>query len=245
MPQTMPGGLMGTPAITLIMTRPAAANDRFVSQLPAYLMRQLIVIESPLIDIVAADATVDIKAEDAIIFTSANGVRCAPRGEGQRAFCIGEVTRQAADNAGWQAVCCGGTSDALVAYLIAHPVKSPIWHAAGRHTRGRVAERLGYAGMNVTRVTVYDQALKPLTRQARDALEHASVVIVPVFSPRTARQFATECPMMAYPHVLALSQAVADPMLGLNVASFDIATRPDAKAMVQCLEKTVARISLG
>lgn len=241
----MPGGSMGTPAISMIMTRPAAANARFIGQLRPDLRRQLTLIESPLIDIVPVPAALDIKADDAVIFTSENGVRFAPNGQGRQAFCVGHATTQAAGDAGWQAVFCGETSEALVVFLTAQPSGYPRWHIAGKHTRGRVMERLAKVGRSVTRVTVYDQALRPLTKQAKGALVQSDPVIVPIFSPRTARQFVQECPGGARPHLLAFSEAVAAPMADLDVASLEIVPNPDVQTMLACLEKRVARISLG
>lgn len=236
---------MGTPQISLIMTRPAEANARFADLLPPALHPQLTVIESPLTDIVPLAARDDLTAADVAVFTSVNGVRFAPDGDGRQAFCVGRRTTEVAQAAGWQAIFGGETADDLVAFLKVHPPKSALWHIAGRHTRGQVVDRLVAQGVTATGVTVYDQLLKPLTQQAREALQRPEPVIVPVFSPRTAARFAQECPKDAHPHVVALSRAVAAPMTKMDLATLEVAARPDAQAMVQCLEKLVARVSLG
>ncbi|WP_195821067.1 uroporphyrinogen-III synthase [Roseobacter sp. MH60115] len=241
----MPRVFMGTAPIPLIMTRPVEANARFVAQLPMSLSGRLAVIESPLIEIVPERADFEIGAGEAVIFTSANGVRHAPGGQGRQAFCVGQRTTEAAGAAGWESVFCGQTSDALVSSLLAAPPTARLWHLAGRHTRGQIAERLTAGGLPVTRITVYDQALRPLTSQAKSVLQHGNPVILPVFSPRTAAQFAQECPADACPHIVALSEAVAAAMTHLNYASLEITSMPDAQTVVKCLEKVVARISLG
>lgn len=236
---------MGTAPIPLIMTRPVEANARFIRQLPAPLSERLEVIESPLVEIVSESADFEIAVGEAVIFTSTNGVRYAPEGQGRQAFCVGQRTTEVANAAGWDGVFCGQTSDALVSSLLENPLSIRLWHVAGRHTRGQIAERLTAGGLQVTRVAVYDQVLRPLTLQAKSVLQQEKTVILPIFSPRTATQFAQDCPAGAHPHIVALSEAVAAPMAQLNCASFEIAATPDAQAVVKCLEKLVARISLG
>lgn len=236
---------MGTAPIPLIMTRPVEANTRFIRQLPAPLSERLEVIVSPLVEIVPETVDFEIGPREAVIFTSANGVRCAPGGQGRQAFCVGQRTTEAARAAGWDGVFCGQTSDALVSSLLANPPSKRLWHLAGRHTRGQIAERLTAGGLQVTWITAYDQVLRPLTLQAKRVLQQEETVILPIFSPRTAIHFAQECPTGAHPHIVALSEAVAAPMAHLNCASLEIAATPDALAVVKCLEKLVARISLG
>ncbi|WP_299825918.1 uroporphyrinogen-III synthase [uncultured Roseobacter sp.] len=241
----MPRVFMGTAPIPLIMTRPVEANTRFVAQLPTSLSKRLKVIESPLVEIVPESADFEIGPGEAVIFTSANGVQHAPDGQGRQAFCVGQRTREAACAAGWDGAFCGQTADALVSSVLAAAPAVRLWHLAGRHTRGQIAERLTAGGLQVTRVTVYDQALRPLTAQAKSLLKQGKTVIVPIFSPRTATQFVQEYPAGARPHIVALSDAVAAPMGQLGCASLEVAPAPDAQAVVKCLEKLVARISLG
>ena len=236
---------MGDAPIPLIMTRPAEASGRFVDQLPGSLAQKLAVIDSPLVEIVPETTTREINAGTAVIFTSSNGVRFAPKGQGRLAFCVGPHTTEAARRAGWDSTCCGETSDALVAALVAQPPAADLLHISGRHTRGQIIERLGAQGLNVARMVVYDQVLHPLTPRARAVLEEAKPAIVPIFSPRTAAQFAQECPEDARPYVIALSDSVAEPLSDLRLAALEITARPDAAAMVDSLEKLVARISLG
>ncbi|MCV3269975.1 uroporphyrinogen-III synthase [Roseobacter sinensis] len=236
---------MGTPPLSLILTRPTRANQRFADQLPGALRDRVRIILSPLIEIVPVEAALTIAPEDAVIFTSANAVRFAPRGAGRRAFCVGAATTEAARSAGWQATFSGQTADALVASLGSELPTSPLWHLAGRYTRGQVAERLSAQGLSVQRRTVYDQALLSLTAEARACLAGSDPVIVAVFSPRTAMGFARDCPVTAHPSVAALSVAVAEPLAHLPLKALEIAEEPTAEAMVRCLEKLVARVSLG
>ncbi|MEP2642669.1 uroporphyrinogen-III synthase [Roseobacter sp.] len=236
---------MRTPRISLIMTRPARANTQFIDQLSEDMQARLDIVESPLINVVSVRADYAVGPDESVIFSSANGVRHAPAGRDRRAFCVGHATTKTAHNAGWHAIFAGETAEALVVFLTAYPIRSHIWHLAGRHTRGEIAETLNAQGISATRITTYDQTRLPLTDQAIEVLGGSDPVVVPLFSPRTAVQFVQECPKTARPHVVALSEAVAEPLAHFKLKTLDISSRPTAAEMICSLEKTVARISLG
>ncbi|MDW3223658.1 MAG: uroporphyrinogen-III synthase [Paracoccaceae bacterium] len=227
------------------MTRPEGSNARFLDAMPVDMRRCVHAVLSPLIEIVQHDAVPNIGARDAVIFTSANGVRFAPEGLGRDAYCVGDATRQAAARMGWSGRCLGETSAGLVDALIAQPPDAKLWHLSGLHTRGAIVEKLAAAGLTARRVPLYDQRLLPLNRDALAVLQADQRVIVPLFSPRTAHQFAQNCPKKATPNLLCLSDAVAEPLHILNSRSLDVAASPNARAMLDGLEKLLARVSLG
>lgn len=231
--------------IPLIMTRPEESSRRFIKAIADDLRIQFQIVVSPLIQIVPRDVRPEIGAADAVIFSSANGVRFAPQGKGQVAYCVGEATSRAAACAGWCSHCAGETSEALIATLIASRSKAKLWHLSGVHTRGDIPQHLLNAGKNITRVVLYDQAVLPLNAQARSLLVTSKKVIVPLFSPRTAQQFVDTCPHEATPTLLALSAVVAEPLCALSNASAHIVSSPTANGMMECLEKTALSIRLG
>ncbi|GFE49391.1 uroporphyrinogen III methyltransferase [Roseobacter cerasinus] len=231
--------------IPLLLTRPAAANARFADQLTEPLRRRCTLVESPLLEIVQVDVDYKVGPEDAVIFTSSAAIPLVPPGQDRRAFCVGEATTATAHQAGWHAIFCGETSEALVAFLGAYPLRARMWHLAGRHTRGHIAERLISTGLDVTRVTVYDQELVSLNDAARTLLRGNDPVLVPLFSPRTASHFAQNLVKPQALHILALSPAVAEPLKRLDAQTLEIAENPTAEAMIRSLEKLVAQVSLG
>ncbi|WP_299735894.1 uroporphyrinogen-III synthase [uncultured Roseobacter sp.] len=236
---------MGAARIPVIMTRPSGSNERFVGQMPDALRRRLQVIHSPLIEITRCDANLALGDGDAVIFTSSNGVRFAPEGQGRRAYCLGEATTRAAADAGWQSLFMGETARNLIKALLAQPPDVTIWHLSGVHVRGNISEELCRAGIDAHRVALYDQRKIALSDAALAQLTTPEPVIVPIFSPRTAAQFAENCPGTATPCLIALSAAVAEPLAILPAARLEIAPAPTAQAMIQALEKLVSRISLG
>ena len=227
--------------VPLIMTRPRSASQAFLVLLPAPVRAMFRPITSPLIEIVRLDASVTLSGDDGVIFSSANGVHAAPDGDGRAAFCIGPATTHAAKQRGWAAEQSGTDADSLVATLIATRPGRRLVHLSGTHTRGDIAARLSAAGLTAEHVALYDQRLCGLTPEAAQAISDAPLVVVPLFSPRTAAQFAHIAPRTSSVHAVALSPAVAGALGGAPLSDLTIATHPDAQAMAAAL----AELALG
>jgi uroporphyrinogen-III synthase len=229
----------------MIMTRPAGSNTRFVDRLSPEVRARLRIIRSPLIEIRGREADVDIGAQDTAMFTSENGIRFAPPGEGRRAYCVGTLTTRAAAMKGWDAVCAGVDADGLVAHLMSIKPPGLLHHLSGVHVRGRIPERLREAGFSVEQTPLYDQILLPLTAEAMDCLTQDQPVLVPLFSPRTARHFATMAPRGAELHIVAMSAAVAEAWRQRGRSQVVMAAAPTAQSMLEAIEKRAFEISLG
>lgn len=231
-------------AIPILLTRPEGANQRFLEQLPAGQRAKLNIVASPLIRIVGVPP-VSEPLEGTAIFTSANGVKFAPDGAGQRAFCVGEATTRAAQASGWSAQMKGADANALVQQLLQERPTDSMVHYRGTHTRGDIAERLAKAGLTIRSQTVYDQQETPLSADAHEVLQGSNPVIVPLFSPRTARLFVVQSNAVSPLLVAAMSAQVAEDARPLHPAAVCVAAEPTMGAMVAAVEKLVRRASAG
>lgn len=224
------------------MTRPRAASERFVAQLPTRTRSRVTVIHSPLLDIRPLPVQVVTTGVRGLIFTSANAVNAAASmGVDQRlpAFCVGPATTGTAKGAGWQAQMVGGTAEELVAALLQLRPESPLLHLRGEHSRGNIAERLTELGLTTLEQPVYQQRLLPLTEEASEAASGSSPIIVPIFSPRTARQFADVWTGSAPLWIAAISEATAEPLKSLGYERLRIAKEPTPKKMRKAVKKLV------
>ncbi|WP_299547839.1 uroporphyrinogen-III synthase [uncultured Tateyamaria sp.] len=219
------------------MTRPHTAAKRFVAEMPDDLKSQVRPLYSPLLSIVSMADGDTIATEEAAIFTSSNGVANAPAGADRVAYCIGAATTERAKEHGWAAQLVGQTADELVAHLATVPLSQALVHIRGRHTRGDIVSRLQAAGQEARDWVVYDQRLHPLSESAHDALLREELTIVPLFSPRTAMQFAREAPRTTSIRVIALSDAVADAVQPVQTDS--VAVQPDATAMYEAMRQII------
>ncbi|WP_299139877.1 uroporphyrinogen-III synthase [uncultured Tateyamaria sp.] len=215
----------------MILTRPIDAAQAFFAGLEPAVQSRLLPVFSPLIDIVPTPAEVEMDATDAAVFTSANGVRHGPSGDGRVAYCVGPATTEVARYHGWDAQQVGTDAQSLVASLIRMAPRARLHHLAGAHRRGQVVEHLSAAGLNITGVVVYDQRLVALSDKARDVIRRENKVIVPLFSPRTAQQFANTAPRATSIHVVAISAAVAEGMTAVAQDRVFVARAPNASAM--------------
>ncbi|MFS4581671.1 uroporphyrinogen-III synthase [Phaeobacter sp. C3_T13_0] len=237
----------GSAMVGLLMTRPRAASEQFVEDLPTATRVALQVIYAPLIDaqpmnLVPFQLENGFYAGD-VIFSSANAVQFAPQpAAGQRAYCVGERTTKTAQSAGWQALCCGQDADTLVNALVAAPPTSPVSHMRGVHSRGDIARRLQQAGVSCRELVIYDQILLSYDDDACRAIDAQSSLIVPLFSPRTARQFVKLAPYRSELHLIAFSEAVAEPLKSLKCNDLRICKSPTAREMLRVMRDAAAEL---
>lgn len=225
---------------TLLMTRPMDASRGFVGRLSKEALRQVDVICTPLLEIVATGQAIP-DAKHPVIFTSANAVAFAGSGGGRAAYCVGDRTALAALAAGWQVLGVALTAENLIETLIHDAVPGPITHLAGAHRRGNITERLTNAGFNATLCVLYEAQPRALTPVALRALE--KLTILPMFSPRTAEQFMQQMVSLRTTHAIALSEAVGESMQQGAFASLTILPEPKGNIMVRAVETLIKRLA--
>ena len=226
----------------LLLTRPQPGAEAFLARLSPALHEGAVV--SPLIEIVPTGAQPDIAPYAGVIFTSANAVAHAPKGNGRPAFCVGPQTTQAANAAGWQAEMAGLDAAAMIATLSSRAELGPLLHLAGQHRRGDVAGVLSQTGLKVDVETLYNQRLLPLSDDAQALLQGNAAVLVPLFSPRSAQQFVRAASRVEGVMAISISAATADALEGLPLRAHDVATEPTGEAMVKAVEKLFRRTTL-
>ncbi len=191
------------------------------------------------------DAKPDILATDAVIFTSSNGVAHAPKGRGQAAYCVGAATTEAARKAGWQAQMRGENAEQLILSLSTKPPAERLVHLSGVHTRGDICDRLSARGLQAVNIPVYDQIAQSLSPDAHKVLADRHLVIAPLFSPRTAAQFAAEVPRAQQVHAIVLSNAVAQSLEQASYATVIVSSSPDVDAMVAAIVTVLSDLPAG
>jgi uroporphyrinogen-III synthase len=228
---------------TLLLTRPRNSAQAFISSLDARALAVVEVVIAPLMEISATDAVVNLEAETAVIFTSANGVSHAPEGQGRTAYCVGAQTTFVANERGWLAQQAGETAVELIEALKIIRPDIPLVHLGGAHTRGSIARNLAQVGLETRHIALYTQRLLPFDAEAITAL--GGRCILPVFSPRTAEQLVREGHgQLRNAHIVALSPAVAAPLSGENTAQLIILPTPQAVYMQKAVENLCLTLSL-
>lgn len=138
----------------------------------------------------------DIAPYQALIFTSANGVRAFTRLSDDRnlpALCVGDATARICADMGFGTIHSANGDIHDLAELIREkidPAQGPLFHPAARKTAGDLGQMLRDHGYQVDRETVYEAvATTEFPNDVLDALKGHHVDTVLFFSPRTAETF--------------------------------------------------------
>ncbi len=195
----------------------------------------------------AAPLAEDLAGIQAILFTSANGVRAFADLSSRRdigVLAVGDATAAAARAAGFSAVeSAGGDVNALadLARRRLKPAGGPLFHAAGSAVAGDLARLLSEAGFTLRRRMLYEsRPADAFTLESRAALLAGEIGQVVLFSPRTAATFvklaqgaALDCRRMT---ALCLSPAVAEAAGALSWRAIRIAAHPDLSSMLALID---------
>ncbi|MFT3975371.1 MAG: uroporphyrinogen-III synthase [Amaricoccus sp.] len=226
----------------LILTRPAAQSADFAAALARRLPGRFApVVVAPLLAIAPAGGPVELAGVGGLLFTSANGVEAFAAASPERrlpALCVGAMTAAAARDAGFEALSADGDVDALASLAACwwRPGGGDLLHVRGRHAAGDLLGALSARGVPARAAELYEQVTLPLPPEAQGIIARGDPVVVPLFSPRTARAFAQAVAGLdlGAVTVVGLSAAVAAavPVAGRRV----VAPGPGREGMLAALD---------
>lgn len=238
LPQVTPVNMNGNPATLILLTRPLAQSLAYRDVLMRDMAAGAAIIVSPLFKIEPVDGVLDLRGATALIFTSVNGVGAFCQRSERRDFicyCVGDRTAERAAEMGFDPVSADGATDDLLRLLRENPPTGKIIHIHGAHVAADLLAPLAREGVNISETVLYRQAETPLTAKALDGIAKADHVIVPLFSPRTARLFLgqTDAGSRRKISLACISKAVADQVSGHGFRAVTIATRPTADSVTR------------
>lgn len=208
--------------LPLLLTRPEAHSRALAAALPG-----LRIMISPVMEIVPTGVPVSLAGVAGVIVTSSNGANLGPDLTGLKAYCVGERTADAVRARGGEVMLVALDAEELLARIEG---PGPLLHLRGEHASGQVAKRLSSAGTETHEAVVYRQELRPLTAEARALIEGEAPLVLPLFSPRSARLVAGDVVRIG-PEVraIAMSPAVAEAW----PAPSEVATVPTGGEMLR------------
>ena len=229
--------MTGGASLRVLLTRPRPdAED--TAQLLA--VQGIEAVIAPLIDISdIPGATVDLAAVQAILVTSANGVRALSRVTQERdvpVYTVGDASARAAADCGFTGVTSAGGDVGALAALVRmklDPLAGALVHVTGSAVAGDLGAELASIQFVVRRSQLYrSQIVDTLPEAARNALTDGSIDAALFYSPRTASQFVKlvveaglqqNCQQLV---ACCLSPAVAEALTALTFAEIRIAEAP-------------------
>jgi uroporphyrinogen-III synthase len=234
-----------------LVTRPRAEAESLAEALAA---RGIDAIIEPLLEIhYRNEPAPDLAGVQAILCTSANGVRALARLSHKRAvplFAVGEASAARARDAGFTRVESAGGSLADLASLARdrlHPDEGRLLHVAGSDMAGDLAGALRADGFAVDRAVLYEaRPATGLGPACVRALNEGIVDFALFFSPRTAAIFVRLADRAgvaeALGSVTAISiSAAADAALAtLRFRERHIAERPDQPRLLAAVDLALA-----
>ncbi len=240
-----------------LITRPEEDAAPLAEALAA---KQVEVTVEPLLAIrVLDEPAVDLDGVQALLFTSANGVRAfAARSERRDigVLTVGEASAEAARAAGFTHVeSAGGDVGDLVRLVKARldPAGGPVFHAAGSVVAGDLAGQLSEAGYSLRRVMLYEaRPAESLSPETLTILAGHGFDLVLFFSPRTATTFVellgkADDPRAALAgcaaaDALCLSPAVAAAAQAIEWKSVRYAENPDLPSMLRLVDEAIETV---
>ncbi|MDP1669082.1 uroporphyrinogen-III synthase [Phaeovulum sp.] len=227
---------------TLLLTRPIAQSRRFAAAFAARFGEDWPVLIAPMQQIVALAPAVPQARE--VIFTSENAVvplQALSPAAGRRAWCVGARTAAAAAQTGFAPVAGPGDAAALAKAILAARPTGPLLLARGAHQAFDIAAKLNAAGIETFSAQVYAQEARPLSAGGLALLAGMTPVLVPLFSPRSARLFAEAAANAGAPlRIAAISPATARVCVKLGSAMVETAAQPEAESMLDALARLMA-----
>jgi uroporphyrinogen-III synthase len=243
---------MEKPGLRALVTRPREEADSLIAALAT---RGVEALAEPLIEIhfQALDA-LDLDGVQAILCTSANGVRALARASSVRGvplLAVGDATAARARAEGFASVESAGGDIGDLARLagaILRPENGPLLHVAGSVVAGDLAGLLRAQGFTVGRRILYEaRAVAALSPPAIDGLRAGAIAFVLFFSPRTAAIFARLAGVVGVDEccariiALSISGAADAALAGLPWRDRRIAERPNQSALLDALDQVLGR----
>lgn len=231
----------------VLVTRPEGDAEETAARLAEHGCDFVI---APLLEIVQREGpAITLDGVQAILVTSANGIRALANRTAQRdvpVFAVGRQSASVAGELGFLRVRDAGGNATALANLVAaqlRPDGGALVHAAGADTRGDLAGKLGARGFAVRSEVLYDAvAATKLPDAAIDALKRGEIDAAMFFSPRTAAIFAQlatragleqACKKTA---ALCISRAAAQELSSLEFGNVRVAAHPDQDALLALLD---------
>ena len=211
---------------TLLLTRPQKDAQAFAQEVLSHQPAAQILI-SPVLTITPIGTLPDLSAYAAVVFTSRHAVACFAHAhipKKMTCFAVGEATAEAAKKLGFSVINSARAAQDLILLVQKTGAAGPLIHPHGQHARGQIATTLTKKGIPCAECVIYDQIETPLSIQARALLTQPQALLVPVFSPRSARLLQRYGPLPNGSEIIAISQTVA--------ACFS--TQPHIKTTVAC-----------
>ena len=228
--------------VILLLTRPLGGNERFCLKIK-HLLYSCEILDNPIQKIDFLPSLSKVNKNSVLIFTSANGLRAAKKHNliNKKCFVVGANTKKIAVSFGYDVLGFSKDQENLLKLIKSKKPTESMVHIRGKHTVGNLCDALKRNQFNCLDIIGYNQEPLKIKKQNLQKIHSGRPVILPIFSSRSAELLQSNIDLTGF-NVIAISEAVAKIVTGVELGELVISKKPDLNSMQEATLAILRRL---
>ena len=228
--------------VILLLTRPLGGNERFCLKIK-HLLYNCEILDNPIQKIDFLPSLSKVNKNSVLIFTSANGLRAAKKHNliNKKCFVVGANTKKIAVSFGYDVLGFSKDQENLLKLIKSKKPTESMVHIRGKHTVGNLCDALKRNQFSCLDIIGYNQEPLKIKKQNLQKIHSGRPVILPIFSSRSAELLQSNLDLTGF-NVIAISEAVAKIITGVELGELVISKKPDLSSMQEATLAILRRL---
>ena len=228
--------------VILLLTRPLGGNERFCLKIK-HLLYSCEILDNPIQKIDFLPSLSKVNKNSVLIFTSANGLRAAKKHNliNKKCFVVGANTKKIAVSFGYDVLGFSKDQENLLKLIKSKKPTESMVHIRGKHTVGNLCDALKRNQFSCLDIIGYNQEPLKIKKQNLQKIHSGRPVILPIFSSRSAELLQSNLDLTGF-NVIAISEAVAKIVTGVELGELVISKKPDLNSMQEATLAILRRL---
>lgn len=228
--------------VILLLTRPLGGNERFCLKIK-HLLYGCEILDNPIQKIDFLPSLSKVNKNSVLIFTSANGLRAAKKHNliNKKCFVVGANTKKIAVSFGYDVLGFSKDQENLLKLIKSKKPTESMVHIRGKHTVGNLCDALKRNQFSCLDIIGYNQEPLKIKKQNLQKIHSGRPVILPIFSSRSAELLQSNLDLTGF-NVIAISEAVAKIVTGVELGELVISKKPDLNSMQEATLAILRRL---
>ena len=228
--------------VILLLTRPLGGNERFCLKIK-HLLYSCEILDNPIQRIDFLPSLSKVNKNSVLIFTSANGLRAAKKHNliNKKCFVVGANTKKIAVSFGYDVLGFSKDQENLLKLVKSKKPTESMVHIRGKHTVGNLCDALKRNQFSCLDIIGYNQEPLKIKKQNLQKIHSGRPVILPIFSSRSAELLQSNLDLTGF-NVIAISEAVAKIVTGVELGELVISKKPDLNSMQEATLAILRRL---
>ena len=228
--------------VILLLTRPLGGNERFCLKIK-HLLYSCEILDNPIQKIDFLPSLGKVNKNSVLIFTSVNGLRAAKKHNliNKKCFVVGANTKKIAVSFGYDVLGFSKDQENLLKLIKSKKPTESMVHIRGKHTVGNLCDALKRNQFSCLDIIGYNQEPLKIKKQNLQKIHSGRPVILPIFSSRSAELLQSNLDLTGF-NVIAISEAVAKIVTGVELGELVISKKPDLNSMQEATLAILRRL---